>query len=139
MKPQTKNYKGFVIVTKMTDDGYSESVAFLNNEPKFGCASHLDKLSSYEKIVVKIDNYLSNFYKTMKMEAIGKFVTVSGKAADSRKRGYSKVQKIIGDKILFKSGKKWFWSGKEICKLSNSQINILIEEIQNSFKELNFN
>lgn len=61
MKPQTKNYKGFVIVTKMTDDGYSESVAFLNNEPKFGCASHLDKLSSYEKIVIKIDNYLSNY------------------------------------------------------------------------------
>ena len=75
----------------------------------------------------------------MKTEAIGRFVTVAGKAADSRKRGYSKVQKIIGNKILFKNGKQWFWSGKEICKLSTSQINILIEEIQNSFKELNFN
>lgn len=59
MKPLSTNYKGFMIITKMTEDGYSESIAFINNEPKFGCASHLDKLSSYEKMIIKIDNFLS--------------------------------------------------------------------------------
>ena len=59
MKPQTNIDKGFVIVTQIKENGYSESVAFLNNEPKFGSASHLDKLSSYEKIIIKIDTFLS--------------------------------------------------------------------------------
>lgn len=75
----------------------------------------------------------------MKTTTIGKFVIIAGKAADSRPRGYSKVQKIIGDKILFKSGKNWYWSGKEICKLPTYKINSLINEIKKSFTELNFN
>jgi len=47
-------YKGFRI--ECTEN---QAVAFFNEEPKFGTFSQLDKLSAYEKMIVKIDTFLN--------------------------------------------------------------------------------
>lgn len=47
-----KEYKGYVI--EIRKDG-TECVAYLNGEPKFGTFSQNDKLSAYEKMIIKID------------------------------------------------------------------------------------
>lgn len=49
-----KNYKGYEL--EITKDGM-QCVAYLNGEPKFGTFSQLDKLSAYEKMIIKIDGY----------------------------------------------------------------------------------
>lgn len=48
-----KQYKGYEL--EITKDGM-QCVAYLNGEPKFGTFSQLDKLSAYEKMLIKIDS-----------------------------------------------------------------------------------
>lgn len=48
-----KSYKGYELV--ITQNGM-QCIAFLNGEPKFGTFSHLDELSAYEKMIIKIDS-----------------------------------------------------------------------------------
>ena len=52
------NYKGFEITETIQDGGATTAVAYLNGQVMFGTFSHLDTLTAYEKMIVKINNYL---------------------------------------------------------------------------------
>lgn len=52
------NYKGFEITETMQEGGATTAVAYLNGQVMFGTFSHLDTLTAYEKMIVKINNYL---------------------------------------------------------------------------------
>lgn len=55
----TTNYRGFDIQIIIIGNHEAEKAyAYLNGEVKFGSFSELDKLSAFEKICIKIDNYL---------------------------------------------------------------------------------
>ena len=54
----TMNYKGFEITETMQEGGATTAVAYLNGQVMFGTFSHLDTLTAYEKMIVKINNYL---------------------------------------------------------------------------------
>jgi hypothetical protein len=56
-------YKGFKIIETMQEGGATTSVAYLFDEPMFGTFSHLDTETSYEKMIIKINNYLKNKIK----------------------------------------------------------------------------
>ncbi len=58
MKTLKTNYRGFEIETSMDQLGSGKSIASLNGVLKFGTCSHLDTLSSHEKIQSKIDKFL---------------------------------------------------------------------------------
>jgi len=58
MKDVVKIYQGFEIVSSMNKDGFSSSIAYLNDEPIFGThSSDIDKLTSHEKMLVKVREY----------------------------------------------------------------------------------
>ena len=56
-------YKGFKIIETMQEGGATTSVAYLFDEAIFGTFSHLDTETSYEKMIIKINNYLKNKIK----------------------------------------------------------------------------
>jgi hypothetical protein len=55
-----KMYKGFKVIERVQDNGSTMAVAYLFDEPMFGTFSHLDTETSYEKMIIKINNYLKN-------------------------------------------------------------------------------
>lgn len=53
------NYRNFEIEIIIINNYKAEkAIAYLNGEPIFGSYSELDNLSAFEKICIKIDNFL---------------------------------------------------------------------------------
>lgn len=55
-----KMYKGFKVIERVQDNGSTMAVAYLFDEAMFGTFSHLDAMTAYEKMIIKINNYLKN-------------------------------------------------------------------------------
>lgn len=55
-----KMYKGFEVIERVQDNGSTMAVAYLFDEPMFGTFSHMDAMTAYEKMIIKINNYLKN-------------------------------------------------------------------------------
>jgi hypothetical protein len=53
-------YKGFKVIETMQEGGATTAVAYLFDEAMFGTFSHMDTLTAYEKMIIKINNYLKN-------------------------------------------------------------------------------
>ena len=52
-------YKGFKVTETMQEGGATTAVAYLNGQVMFGTFSHVDTLTAFEKMIVKINNFLN--------------------------------------------------------------------------------
>ncbi len=56
---KTMIYKGFKVTETMQEGGATTAVAYLNGQVMFGTFSHVDTLTAFEKMIVKINSFLN--------------------------------------------------------------------------------